>query len=138
VEHFLNRIMVLHVEAQNRIFELFYERYVVAVEAAKRQSAFDFGVEEIHAHNLRQAAEAETLFVDPSSGARTMLHELEGEVDVVQNAFGAVATAAKLGFYRNHQSQRIYGATEHWDAEDDSVGCSRPAALCGQGPGCLF
>ena len=33
VEQFLNRIMVLHVETQNRIFDLFYERYVAAVEA---------------------------------------------------------------------------------------------------------
>ena len=40
VEHFLNRIMVLHVDQQNRIFELFYERYVAAVESAKRQSRF--------------------------------------------------------------------------------------------------
>lgn len=121
VEHFLNRIMVLHVETQNRVFELFYERYVAAVEAAKRQSAFDFGVEEIHAHNLRRIAEPETLFVDPSSGARTMLHELEGQVDVVRHGFGAVATAANLGFYRNIRSQRIYGVSEHRDAEDDMV-----------------
>ena len=121
VEHFLNRIMVLHVESQNRIFELFHERYVSAVEAAKRQSAFDFGVEEIRAHNLRRIAEPETLFVDPGSGARTMLHELEGDVDVVRHAFGAVATAANLGFHRNTRSERIYGASEHRDTEDDTV-----------------
>jgi hypothetical protein len=121
VEHFLNRIMVLHVESQNRIFELFHERYVASVEAAKRQSAFDFGVEEIRAHNLRRIAEPETLFVDPGSGARTMLHELEGEVDVVRHGFGSVAMAAKLGFYRNNQSRRIYGVSEHADADDDTV-----------------
>ncbi|MCC7086542.1 MAG: strawberry notch family protein [Pirellulales bacterium] len=121
VEHFLNRIMVLHVESQNRIFELFHERYVAAVEAAKRQSAFDFGVEEIRAHNLRRIAEPETLFIDPGSGARTMLHELEGDVDVVRHAFAAVALAANLGFYRNNQSRRIYGVSEHRDAEDDTV-----------------
>lgn len=121
VEHFLNRIMVLHVDDQNRIFELFYERYLAAVEAAKRQSAFDFGVEEIRAHNLRRVAEPETLFVDPSSGARTMLHELEGEVDVVRHGFGAVATAANLGFYRNIRSQRIYAVSEPRDADDDLV-----------------
>jgi hypothetical protein len=121
VEHFLNRIMVLYVETQNRIFELFHERYVSAVEAAKRQSAFDFGVEEIRARNLRRVAEPETLFVDPGSGARTMLHELEGEVDVVRHGFAAVALSAKLGFYRNNQSRRIYGASEHWDANVDTV-----------------
>ena len=50
-----------------------------------------------------------------------MLHELEGEVDVVRHAFGAVAMGATLGFYRNIQSRRIYGVSEHRDAEDDTV-----------------
>ncbi len=115
VEQFLNRIMVLHVRVQNRIFDLFYKRYVQAVEAAKRQSAFDFGVEEIRARNLKHVAEPETLFVDPGTGARTMLHELEGEVDVVRNSFGTAVHAAKLGFYRNIRSQRIYAVSKHWD-----------------------
>lgn len=115
VEQFLNRIMVLHVEKQNRIFELFYERYKEAVEAAKRQGAFDFGVEEIRARNLRRVAEAETLFVDPASGARTMLHELEGEVDVVRHTFAAAAGAGDEGFWRNKRSGRVYAASKHWD-----------------------
>jgi len=97
VEQFLNRIMVLHVEEQNRIFELFHERYQEAVEAAKRQGAFDFGMEDIRARNLRRVAEAETLFVDPASGARTMLHELEGEVDVVRYTFAAAAVRIQDG-----------------------------------------
>jgi len=121
VEQFLNRIMVLHVEMQNRIFELFHERYVEAVEAAKRQSAFDFGVEEIRARNLRRVSEPETLFVDQASGARTMLHELEGEVDVVRHTFESVAPGARLGFFRNRQSRRIYAASEHWDVERNEV-----------------
>ena len=117
VEQFLNRIMVLHVETQNRIFELFYERYVEVVEAAKRQSAFDFGVEEIRARNLRRIGEPETLFVDSSSGAKTMLHELEGDVDAVRRSFDSLGSSAKLGFYRNRQSHRIYAVAEHWDAD---------------------
>jgi predicted RNA methylase len=117
VEQFLNRIMVLHVETQNRIFEHFYQRYLEVVEAAKRQSAFDFGVEEIQARNLRRVAEPETLFVDSSSGAKTMLHELEGEVDVVRRSFDSLASSAKLGFFRNRQSHRIYAVAEHWDAD---------------------
>ena len=121
VEQFLNRIMVLHVDLQNRIFERFHERYVEAVEVAKRQSAFDFGVEEIRAGNLRRIAEPETLFVDPASGARTMLHELEGEVDVVRHGFASVVATAKLGFYCNRQSRRIYGVSEHWDTQANEV-----------------
>jgi len=121
VEQFLNRIMVLHVEMQNQIFEMFHERYVEAIEAAKRQSAFDFGIEEIRAHNLRQIAESETLFVDPGSGARTMLHELEGEVDVVRHDFASAQANAKLGFQRNYQSQRIYAVSEYGDALQSEV-----------------
>lgn len=117
VEQFLNRIMVLHVTMQNCIFDLFYERYLESVEAAKRQSAFDFGVEELRARRLRRVREPETLFVDEGSGARTMLHELEGDVDVERHTFASTAVAAKLGFYRNRQSGRIYCVSEHWDTE---------------------
>lgn len=121
VEQFLNRIMVVHVAVQNRIFDLFYERYLAAVEAAKRQSAFDFGVEEIRARNLRRVAEPETLFVDPTSGARTMLHDLEGEVDVLRNDFESALAAAKLGFHRNRRSGRIYAVSNHWDADQSDL-----------------
>jgi P-loop containing NTP hydrolase pore-1/C-terminal domain on Strawberry notch homologue len=121
VEQFLNRIMVLHVAVQNRIFDLFYERYLEAVEAAKRQSAFDFGVEEIRARNLRRINEPETLFVDPASGARTMLHDLQGEVDVVRHKFESAIHAAKLGFYRNRRSNRIYGVSNHWDPDQSDL-----------------
>lgn len=121
VEQFLNRIMVLHVEKQNRIFEFFYEQYLNAVESAKKNGAFDFGVEEIRARNLRRIAEPQTLFVDPASGARTMLHEIEGEVDVVRHAFDAVSENASHGFHRNTRSQRIYAVAEHFDAHRGEV-----------------
>lgn len=121
VEQFLNRIMAIHVDQQNRIFELFYERYVDAVSAAKRRGAFDFGVEEIRADNLRQIGTPETLFVDAGSGARTMLHELEGEVDVVRRDFEAAVDGARLGFYRNDRSGRIYAASESWDEMQSDV-----------------
>lgn len=122
VEQFLNRIMVLPVERQNQIFELFYLRYVEAVEAAKQAGAFDFGVEEIRARDLRMVAESQTLFVDSQSGARTMLHELEGEVDVVRHTFaGVLASYASEGFYRNRRSARIYGAAAHLDTRPNEV-----------------
>jgi len=122
VEQFLNRIMVLHVEQQNRFFELFYERYLAAVEAAKRVGAFDFGVEEIRARNLHSVAEPQTLFVDPASGARTTLHELEGEVDVERHSFETVlASYAGEGFYRNVRSRRIYGVGPHLDTRPSEV-----------------
>lgn len=121
VEQFLNRIMVLHVEKQNRFFELFYERYLEAVDAAKRAGAFDFGVEEIRARNLRAAAEQQTLFTDPASGARTTPHELEGEVEVLRHTFDNAARQAGEGFHRNLRSGRIYAASAHVETRPDEV-----------------
>lgn len=116
VEQFLNRIMVLHVVAQNQIFELFYELYLRAVEAAKQAGAFDFGVEEIRARHLRSSSDPQTLFVDASSGARTVLHELEGDVEVERRRFhNAADSYATEGFHRNQQSGRIYAVAKHFE-----------------------
>lgn len=122
VEQFLNRIMVLHVEKQNRIFELFFERYGQAVDAAKRAGAFDFGVEELRAHNLRAIAEPQVLYTHPASGARTLLHELEGEVDVERVSFAlALGSRAEEGFYRNQRSGRVYAVAAHLETRPNEV-----------------
>ncbi len=44
-----------------------------------------------------------------------MLHELEGEVDVVRHTFAAAVSTGDLGFYRNKRSRRIYAVSKHWD-----------------------
>ncbi len=122
VEQFLNRIMVLHVEKQNRTFELFFERYVQAVDAAKRAGAFDFGVEELRALNLRAITEPQVLYTHPASGARTLLHELEGEVDVERVPFVlALGSHADEGFYRNHRSGRVYAVSSHLETRPNEV-----------------
>lgn len=113
VNHFLNRIMVLPVEKQNAIFELFYERYLQAVEGAKRAGAFDFGVEEIRASHLRHASPPQTLYTDSATGTRTVLYELEGEVDVTRNDFDRALRNAREGFYQNSRSDHIYAVENH-------------------------
>lgn len=121
VEQFLNRIMVLHVQEQNRLFELFYKKYLMAVDAAKQQGAFDFGVEEIRATNLRRNGDPETVFVDEASGARTLLHELEGQVRVTRNSFTDACRERLFGFYRNRHSGRIYATSMHWNSDRNDL-----------------
>ncbi|MFO0838358.1 MAG: strawberry notch family protein [Phycisphaerae bacterium] len=122
VEQFLNRIMVLHVEKQNRIFELFFERYAQAVDAAKRAGAFDFGVEELRARNLHAVAEPQVLYTHEATGARTLLHELEGDVDVERLPFAlALGSHADEGFYRNRRSGRVYAVEAHLETRPNEV-----------------
>lgn len=116
VNHFLNRIMVLPVAKQNALFERFYERYLETVDAAKQRGAFDFGVSELRARNLRNAAPPQTLHMDPASGARTVLHELEGEIDVERYDFEtAQRRFAGEGFYRNDRGGTLYAVAAHPD-----------------------
>lgn len=122
VEQFLNRIMVLHVEKQNRIFELFFDRYVQTVDNAKRAGAFDFGVEELRARNLRALDEPQVLYIHAASGARTLLHALEGEVDVERVPFAlALGSHADEGFHRNWRSGRVYAVASHLETRPNEV-----------------
>ncbi len=122
VEQFLNRIMVLHVETQNRIFELFFDRYGQVVDAAKRAGAFDYGVEELRARNLSAVAEPQVLYIHEASGARTLLHELEGDVDVERIPFAlALGSHAGEGFYRNRRSGRVYAVASHLETRPNEV-----------------
>ncbi|MCC6357352.1 MAG: strawberry notch family protein [Phycisphaerales bacterium] len=122
VEQFLNRIMVLHVQKQNRIFELFFERYGQAVDAAKRAGAFDFGVEELRARNLRAVAESQVLYTHEATGARTLLHELEGDVDVERVPFAlSLGSHADEGFFRNLRSGRVYAVAAHLETRPNEV-----------------
>ena len=130
VEQFLNRIMVLHVEKLQRHFRPVLRALPEGGEGGQatrgvrlRSSKPALPVEEIRARNQRSVAKAEMLFVDPASGARTKLHELEGEADAVRNAFAAAAGTGDQGFYRNRRSRRIWaasgqqaGSDRHWDA----------------------
>ena len=93
-----------------------------AVESAKRAGAFDFGVEEIRARNLQRIGEQQTLHLDESSGARTMLHELEGEIDVDRRTFVDVASSHHIeGFFRNCRSERIYAVSPHMESHPNEV-----------------
>ena len=83
---------------------------------AKGAGAFDFGVSEIRARNLRSACPPQTLHVDAASGARTVLHELQGEIDVERYDFDAARCRfAVEGFYRNIRGGTIYAVSAHHD-----------------------
>jgi hypothetical protein len=54
--------------------------------------------------------------MDQASGARTVLHELEGEVDVERYDFETARNRfAVEGFYRNNRGGTVYAASAHHD-----------------------
>jgi len=110
VQGFLNRIMVLPVDQQNRLFEVFYELYTEQVERAKERGEFEFGVEDIQAVGLRLTGEPKTVWTEPVTGASAELHTLVGEVRVHKVSWERGLRWADSGFWRNKRSGHIWAA----------------------------
>ena len=112
VDMFMNRIMGLPFDAQNRVFGVFYDNYRRVIEMKKEQGRFDLGVEKIVADNLRMAGKPEVVYTDPLSGAKTQLVELHGEVKTDRLTFDNAKKAAVSGtkWIKNLRSGMIYRA----------------------------
>lgn len=110
VNNFLNRIMVLKVSDQNRIFDQFYQEYQNVVAQAKAAGVFDVGIQKLHARKIKLSQPPETVYIHEASGAKTQMVTLEGEVDVDRIKFDDMASRAtsdSQGFWRNKKSGKI-------------------------------
>ena len=110
VNRFLNRIMALPFDMQNRAFEIFYRHYEEIIARAKETGAFDICIEDIQAKNLKLVGEPTLVYTHEESGAKTELFTLEGEVKVEKITFNQATRFASLGFYRNEASKHVYAA----------------------------
>lgn len=77
VTQFLNRLMSLPLERQNRTFDRFMEAFQEAIETAKRNGMFDAGAEKIQADKLEMVGEPTVIRTDDATGARTLHYQIE-------------------------------------------------------------
>lgn len=76
VTQFLNRLMSLPLERQNRTFDRFMDAFAEAIDNAKKNGMFDAGAEKILADRLEMAAEPTVIRTDETTGARTVHYEI--------------------------------------------------------------
>jgi|GEM_PF-1317947 len=117
VNRFLNRIMALHVDVQNSVFEHFYAEYQRISQIAKQDGTFDVGVTPVTDERNRRPtslvlkSKPEVVYTHPESKAETVLIELEGDFPVPKMAFGdSPMTTRPMGYYVNKRSEKIYVA----------------------------
>ncbi|MDX2264788.1 MAG: strawberry notch family protein [Hyphomicrobiales bacterium] len=72
ISQFLNRMLALRIDLQNRLFEVFEGLVEERIEAAMAAGIYEQGVETITAERLR-VAERQTLFTHAATGAKTTL-----------------------------------------------------------------
>lgn len=73
VGRFLNRLLGLPPEIQNRLFELFISILDLLVHNARSEGQFDSGIVDIRANIIELQGSPKTVFVDNLSGASTVL-----------------------------------------------------------------
>jgi predicted RNA methylase len=69
---FLNRLLALTIDLQNRLFGVFEELLQAKIEGAIASGTYDLGVETLTAESLA-VADRRTLYVHPQSGAETQV-----------------------------------------------------------------
>ncbi|HPQ81427.1 MAG TPA: strawberry notch family protein, partial [bacterium] len=118
---FLNRILNMTIDVQNRVFDLFHERLLRRLEIAKATGTLDVGVETIRAKRIEKLQEV-TVHVDEESGAETKYMEFELTNDAPMLSFDVSANYAKGGYVRNNRSGRVYAVSNTRHRTDAATG----------------
>jgi predicted RNA methylase len=73
---FLNRLLALRIDLQNRLFEVFEELLQTRIEGAVASGTYDVGVETLTADSLT-ICERRTLYAHPAIGAETQIFTID-------------------------------------------------------------
>jgi hypothetical protein len=112
MSQFLNRLLSLKIDDQNKVFNAFSERFDTVVDRAAAAGTLDTGVETFKADKIEKKAD-QVVYTDPSSGAETrhvhlITHTRNRPID-----FQTVNRLYPQAQYvRNQQSGRVYAATK--------------------------
>jgi hypothetical protein len=113
IPNFLNRILSLEIDDQNRVFEAFSERLEQNIEAANANGTLETGMENYRADKVAFKSE-QTVYVQPESGAETKYVELEASHKITFVPFEqAQKEKGHLGFYRNKRSGQLWAVREY-------------------------
>ncbi|MCB1460896.1 MAG: strawberry notch family protein [Nitratireductor sp.] len=125
IPQFLNRILSMTIERQNRLFNEFVDRLQDNIEAAKQRGDADLGIETIRA-DKSEKKDDRVVFTDPKSGAETRLVEVELSHrndpltwEMVKDGFGGKKIEK---WARNKRSGTLYGFVEAKPRTDRETG----------------
>lgn len=109
---FLNRMLSLTYEDQNRVFEEFANRIDELVTTAKQNGTYDEGIKTLHAQKIEKVSE-ETLYQDTETGALAKFVTLKLTHPMNFNDFESMQGLSSLanwqGFYWDKKNKRIAG-----------------------------
>lgn len=112
ITRFLNRILVLETDLQNKVFDEFAKRFEAMIVAAIANGTLDVGLENYRADKIKVVDE-KIVYTEEKSGAETKYIELEASHKIIPTTFKEVERLERLiGFYRNTRSGKVYAVRE--------------------------
>jgi hypothetical protein len=122
MNQFLNRMLSLRVDTQQKVFEAFDQRLQATVADAERSGTLDTGVEDFKANKIVHKDE-KVVYRDPESGAETKL--MTATITVPTNAKPFKITKEgelPLGYVKNKRSGRVRAVYKALSETDSRTG----------------
>ncbi len=109
VTKFLNRILSLKSDLQNRVFEEFYSRMERLIQIAQEDGTLDIGLENYKADGV-VVKEEQTVYKDEVTEAETKWVSLEAKHKNRPTSFKEAEGVGFVGFYKNVKSGKVWAA----------------------------
>ncbi|XP_039030219.1 protein FORGETTER 1-like [Hibiscus syriacus] len=109
---FLNRLLGLPPDIQNRLFELFISILDVLIQNARIEGNLDSGIVDMKANIIDLQGKPETVHVDPMSGASTMLFTFTLDRGITWEAASTMLDEKKDGL--GSASDGLYESRREW------------------------
>lgn len=135
VTTFLNRMLILDVDTQNALFDLFTQEMERIIRHDKELGLFDEGVTDIKGENIRLAGEAKTVATDKVTGAETKYCQIKADVQTAPVSLDEISERSRTitiggksvelnartgAFYQQIHSKNIIYA-EHLSTRTDAA-----------------
>lgn len=117
---FLNRMLALKIDQQQKVFEAFDKIHQDTILAAEEAGELDHGVEDYKAHSVTPVSD-DVVFRDPLSGASTRHVVASVKTRTKRVPFNDVSDTHHVGFFKNTRSGQVWAAYDaggpQWNAE---------------------
>lgn len=123
ITQFLNRILILPLKEQNRVFDEFSEAHQAMVAQAVRENTLDRGVENWPAEKIFHN-KTETIYKHPASGAEAQLVTVKSRQKAFRREWrhNVEGMDKPVKFVKNSTSGKIWSVYEGSDATDPDTG----------------
>lgn len=118
VPQFLNRILALTVNEQNRVFDEFFGRMQDMIEAAEAKGELDTGMQDYRADSVVKTDE-QIIAEHPTTKAETKILSFKTEHRINYHDFDALAQRPKFdGWYLSENNGKVYAAYSGYQQTD--------------------